>query len=172
MGAKISVGKLFTHSINSKKFIDLGDWRAIREDYYSAEKNTGLFIVIPSFQMLFLPEFTINQLNIANHENMKLDIKYKYMYNTLSCRKCGGHGKLDWVEEATGKKESYNVHDNGYIRDKTRAVSIVAENLNDPPYYWSATVIELGYKLCKHCYGSGLYMQNPIIVGRTILENS
>ena len=171
MGAKL----YYTHEINgvhhdeSRTFMNLQNWRALREHKHRDTK--GLFIITSEFRMYFIPALTIEQFNIFNSTHQKIDLNYEYIKNVLSCEKCNGKAKTDWVTHARGKQDDHRSEYQrqlDYVRHKLGKVHLVNPGGDYPPYHVSTVFLHRGEEHCKDCSGSGLLFAQPWAVKETI----
>lgn len=163
------------HNHYENKFINLRHWRALRE--YKHEGVDGLFVILKNFRMYFIPGYTMEMLHEANYCNKTLDVPYVYIKNVLSCDKCDGNGKTDWVKAARGINPERNWirtndHTN-FTRSKNNPINISQTDSRYPPYYTSTVVTHKGDKICQRCSGSGLlFAQDWTVKGSIKVEHS
>jgi len=161
MGAKLKAKdeSSFAHmDVVDGKDINLQNWRALRE--WSHEKVDGLFVVIKTFRMYFIPGWTMDMLHEANYCNKTLNVPYQYIKNVLSCEFCNGDGKSDWVEAARGpspKKQTYGYRPE-YHRSRKGPVHLISVFIDESDYYASSPHLTKGEEICKKCLGSGLQL--------------
>jgi hypothetical protein len=174
MGARLKIENetTFAHEHDEeKRLINLDNWRAICEGKYSGVD--GLYVIHPSFRMYFLFKFTTAMFHEANYCNKHLDIPYEYIKNVLSCNKCFGNGKVDWIEAARGAKPKHVKALNlKFIRAKTKPINIMRLYLDQPSYQVSLSYTKRGEEICKKCCGSGLHLAETSLIEKTItIEN-
>lgn len=164
MGARLLTKNeiLHVHDQSRKRVIQLANWRAIRE--HDRHGTDGLYIILPSFRMYFIPGMTMEQFHNHNHQNDILDVPYEYIKNVLSCEKCNGEGKLDWVEVTRGKPQQQYHHGYGegytYTRHRRGIVHMINVGWGPKikPYHISTAFLRKGEEHCNVCSGTGLLM--------------
>ena len=173
MGAKLLAANETTnaHDSREKEVIFLQNWRAIRE--WKHKDLFGLYIIIKSFRLYFIPDFTMSDLHEANHNNVKLDIPYVYVKNVLSCPQCFGDGKQDWIETARGgktdKERTYHRGPDKFARSRVGPINIVDFDVHTAPYYTSTVHLRKGDEICKKCSGSGLLLAERDLIKDSIV---
>jgi glycosidase len=160
------------HYKSSKRVIPLANWRAIRQHPNHAANS--LYVILPNFRMYLIHKFTIEEFHLANYNNELLDIPFEYIKNVLSCEKCHGEGRLDWVELSRGKPslvEHAFFHEFKYTRHRKGKVYII--KVGETPYHVSTAYLRKGYEHCDQCLGTGLVMaKEHLIQSEYILEKS
>jgi len=176
MGARLQIENEITFAHGNgqeKRLLNLDNWRAICEGRHSGVD--GLYVILSSCRMYFIFEFTAPMFHEANYCNKRLDIPYEYIKNVLSCNKCSGNGKVDWIEVARGTKPKHhaNIPHLKFIRAKTKPINIMKLYPDQPSYQVSLSYTKKGEEICKKCCGSGLHLAEKSLVEKTItLENS
>jgi len=174
MGARLKIENeiTFAHGRDQKKkLIELDNWRAICEGKHSGVD--GLYVILSSCRMYFIFEFTAAMFHEANYCNKRLDNLYEYIKNVLSCNKCFGNGKVDWIEAARGPKPKHVKALNlKFIRAKTKPIYIMRLYQDQPSYQVSISYTKQGEEICKKCCGSGLHLAETSLIEKTItIEN-
>lgn len=168
MGAKLLVENETTrcHFDETKKYINLQNWRGIKEDYH--ERIVGIFIILLNFRIYFIPSINIQEFHFLNISHQIIDTPYKYVHNTLSCNHCFGTGKLDWIENARDKRGSdiFNINDDVKFKFTRHTSGIV--HLTDDGSYVSTALLHMGENHCRKCCGSGLYYVEPSIIKQSM----
>ena len=159
MGAKL----LYKNEINNchvdetKKYMNLQNWRALRVGQHHGQ--IGLYIIIPTCRMYFIPSMTIEQFNKLDSENKAIEVPYEYIKNVLTCERCHGKAKTDWITYARGRNQDdlneYNTQFD-YVRHKLGKVLMVNPGGMETPYYASTSFLHRGEEHCKDCCGTGL----------------
>lgn len=144
--------------------ITLQNWRAAKEvkDYrmYNGNITTGLLVILESFRCYFIPDFTFDMLRHENSFDNKLDIPYEYVRNVLSCTRCYGSGKLDWINNVMGKKSADHIIYKTAVIEFNTSGYIKIDNPNESLYYLGIPYLNKGAEICKDCNGSGIHRRS------------
>lgn len=158
----------------SRHGVSLHNWRAAKElkDYrywrpakevnhhrYKEKKTPGLLIALESFRCYFIPDFTIDMLYYENDFNNTLYIPYVYVKNFLSCCKCCGTGKIDWVDNVMNKKSYESVYYN-FKTQFTVSEYMKSDASSEHPYYIGVPHLNKGEEICNECRGIGIHKKS------------
>ena len=155
------MAKLFYKRFGVTNKIDITNWIALKE------KGTDLQVFVGTHVYL-LPNTSIDDFHIACGSRKMINIKFKYLHSSLTCEKCYGKTRVDWVERSTGVKE--NIRDPSMVEScfkrnpKGMIMIYRAINLSyGGIYHLSSPKIIDGYELCSNCRGTGLRMFKEVM---------
>ncbi len=114
--------------------------------------------VAVNFQVYIVSDFTLEELHEANLRNKrhKIEKRFSFQLNYLSCTSCGGKGALDWIETATKAATEDWMSLPQYMRNPKGPVYKFIRD--DGTIFFSSTAYaKRGFELCKKCLGSGLH---------------
>lgn len=169
------------HSIGqhySTSQIKTQNWRSIQLSRKEKEKE-GLYITLPSCLVVFVSDFSIEDLHEINYCNKTITKLFMFSRTSLLCGFCRGSGFRYWIDEMTGnptdgKKGDYYLF---YKREKfnfnrnPKGEIVVISNRNLPyhkPCYNSTPYITEGQVICKYCCGSGLHLADNLKIQKRI----
>lgn len=152
----------FCH-IDDPEEINLKNWRVAKEvkDYriYDGSTPPGLLIVLESFRCYFIPNFTFDILNNENNFDNELDIPYEFVRNCLSCFRCHGSGKIDWVDNVMGMRNKKYI---GYEYKLPKFN--LSTHIKVDTYHMGVPHLNVGDDICKYCNGCGIHKKSLLAI--------
>lgn len=150
------MSKIFYRNLNGNNKLDITNWIAIKEPGDNAE----YLQVHIGTHVYALMEMTIDSFHQACRSQKMTDVTYRYLHSSLSCLKCRGKTRLDWIEQSVGVKRDGNIPNNvaiHYKRDGRAPVRIFQLPLSyGGIYHLSSPRRVLGTELCNECKGTGI----------------
>lgn len=160
MGLKVSFkpSKKITDPgrIGIPKIINLHNWRAAIENY--VDDPEGITIITRNCRVIFFEGLTFNQLNYFNSIHIEKEIPYRIIRNHLTCIRCRGVGKADWVQITRGKSPRSFILEELDFRRKPGKITVV--EYKGKTFLLSQPLIKTGEELCPSCFGSGIYFKD------------
>ena len=138
---------------DERKPLYVTNWRII-EPF-----NEGMMVYIND-SVFFVHGLTLEELNDINQNNKRVCYWFEYKMASLRCEKCGGTGKVDWVDKATrGKEQSGLTRSNvkvKYVRDRKGIITVLDHYGREA--FSSVSKIKTGDEHCYECHGCGIHM--------------
>jgi hypothetical protein len=155
------MAKLSYKSFGVTNKIDITNWIALKE------KGADLQVFVGTHVYL-VPRTSIDDFHIACDSWKITTKKFKYLHSSLTCEKCWGKTRFDWIERTVGINE--NIRDPSMVescfkRNPKGMITIYrAVNLSyEGIYHLSSPKIIDGYELCSNCRGTGLRMFKEVM---------
>jgi len=145
-----------------KKSLRITQWKYVRPTHSRNTNLEGLEVCI-QYDVFFIYDMTLSQLNKINHKYRDAKYVYEYVRSALICSKCGGSGIVDWINKATPREKCMiNLRDvMNYVRNKKGPVTILTDYKGIITYV-STPNKRVGENFCSSCYGCGIKFQ-PLI---------
>lgn len=152
---------LFYSNFGLMNKLDIKNWIALKE----VEADIQVFL---GTHVYLLPGFTIDNFHEACRSSSMNESRFKYLHSSLTCGKCHGKTRLDWIERSVGVKETAkkpNIVGTCFQRNPWGVVKIYrAVNLSyGGIYHLSSPKIIDGHELCSNCRGTGLRMFEEVM---------
>lgn len=155
MGLKISFkkSKEISHPgiISPPSIINLHNWRAVIE-----LGDRGIYVITREYRLMFLQGLTFPKFNYLNSIHASIEIPYEIMKNYISCSRCHGVGKSDWVGVITGDKQKFWEY---IFRFKRGGKTITVVEHDRKTFLLSRPSVKQGEEICPSCFGSGIYFK-------------
>ena len=150
------MSKIFYRNLNGNNKLDITNWIAIREP---AEDAPYLQVHIGT-HVYALMGMTIDSFHKAVRSQKMTNAKYRYLHSSLSCLKCRGKTRLDWIEKSVGVKTDQRIPNRvaiHYMRDGRAPIRIFQLPLSyGGIYHLSSPKFVSGNELCNECKGTGI----------------
>lgn len=152
-----------SYSNTNLRQIHTANWRLL----FELEENK-LIVTLANFEMHCIHNITVEEFHNINRHRWETEKPYKFVHCTLSCEKCLGTGKLDWVENVRGKKGGSRRPHRGarfyYGRNPDHINIVNRKDIWDyevKKFYASVPYLAKGQHLCE-CKGTGVYFMKTI----------
>ena len=159
--------------IRQEKKVRTTQWKFIRQTLPEGEGEFGLEFCV-GYDVYFVHNLSIWTFHKINHKNIDVSYVFDYVRSALICTRCGGTGKIDWIDKATPARKADFVNLNEvlkYVRNKKGPVNILSD-YGDFITYTSTPVKRVGENLCPDCYGCGIRLDNLSHDGTTTFNPS
>ncbi len=137
-------------------FMHITNWRILCEH----ETNDTIFVTVGNFKTFEVENLTIEELFAVNTNMDIISRPFKYGFHLLSCDKCHGIGKVDWVKNVINVMPKHGTLFKTFRRNGKHITKF------DPPFSYegiksmigSVPIVDDGYELCPSCKGTGIYI--------------
>jgi len=148
------MAQIFFRNLNGTNKLDITHWIAINEN------NDGHLEMNIGTHMYAIYDITIDGFHTACRSRKMSEYKFRYKNSTLSCEKCKGKTRLDWIENASSVKDGRaipNAVKLNFLRNPRGRVTVRHYNhFHGGTHHLSCPRLIEGYHICHKCLGTGL----------------
>ncbi len=135
--------------------IHVTNWRVLCEH----EKKDTIFVIASSFKAFEIENMTAQEFLDINTDKEIISKPFQYDSHTLSCDKCHGVGKVDWVKNVINVMPRQGTSLKAVRRNGKDITKFLPPLLYDgvKSMIGSVPILHDGDELCSSCRGTGIY---------------